>query len=130
MKLAQRVQLVRADRVAQQRERLPDLAFRRYVANMWTEREGFWLPEGAGQRCIGEPKFTPGEDLFLGVDVGGQRGTSAVAWLNERLHVGVEIYRATTGGSTASTRSGSWPPATACARSTSIRGGSARAPTC
>ena len=95
---------------------------------MWTEREGFWLPEGAGQRCIGEPKFTPGEDLFLGVDVGGQRGTSAVAWLNERLHVGVEIYRATTGGSTASTRSGSWPPATACARSTSIRGGSARAP--
>jgi hypothetical protein len=66
VKLAQRVQLVRADRVAQQRERLPDLAFRRYVANMWTEREGFWLPEGAGQRCIGEPKFTPGEDLFLG----------------------------------------------------------------
>ena len=65
---------------------------------MWTEREGFWLPEGAGQRCIGEPKFTPGEDLFLGVDVGGQRSTSAVAWLNEQLHVGVAIYQGDHGG--------------------------------
>jgi phage terminase large subunit-like protein len=83
---------ISVDQLRAARESLPDLAHRRFVANMWTEREGFWLPEGAYQKVVGKPKFTDGEDLWVGCDVGGQRARSAVAWLNESLNVGVGIF--------------------------------------
>jgi phage terminase large subunit-like protein len=53
---------------------------------------GHWLPPGAWQQCIGEPEFTPGEPIWVGVDVGGDRSASAVVWINQMHHVGVEIY--------------------------------------
>jgi phage terminase large subunit-like protein len=71
---------------------LPELAYRRFVANQWTERAGYWLPPGAWQACVGEPEFEPGERVWLGVDVGGERSASAIVWVNERLHVGAAIY--------------------------------------
>jgi phage terminase large subunit-like protein len=76
----------------EQREAVPDLAFRRYHANQWTEREGHWLPPGAWNECVGQPAFTNGEDVWVGVDVGGERSASAVVWLNANLHVGCSIY--------------------------------------
>ena len=76
----------------EQRKRLPDLAYRRFVCNQWTERQGHWLPPGAWQKCVGEPNFEEGEKVWVGVDVGGERSSSAVAWINESLNVGVEIY--------------------------------------
>ena len=81
----------------QQRIRLPDLAYRRFVANQWTERQGHWLPPGSWQSCVGEPRFEDGERVWIGVDVGGERSSSAVAWINERLQVGVEIFHGETG---------------------------------
>jgi len=50
------------------------------------------LPPGAWQTITGEPAFTPGEPVWVGVDVGGDRATSAVAWINASHQVGVEIY--------------------------------------
>jgi hypothetical protein len=47
---------------------------------------------GAWQACIGEPEFTAGEDVWIGVDVGGERSATAVVWVNEDLHVGAGIY--------------------------------------
>jgi hypothetical protein len=47
---------------------------------------------GAWQACAGEPSFEPGERVWVGVDVGGERADSAVVWVNERLHVGVETW--------------------------------------
>lgn len=76
----------------EQREAVPELAFRRFHANQWTERESHWLPPGAWQRCVGEPRFEDGEPLWVGVDVGGSRSTSAVVWINERRHVGCAIF--------------------------------------
>jgi hypothetical protein len=76
----------------EQSEAVPELAYRRFHCGQWTEREGPWLPAGAWQACVGEPELTPGEDVWIGVDVGGERSASAVIWINERLHVGVEIY--------------------------------------
>jgi phage terminase large subunit-like protein len=76
----------------EQREAVPDLAYRRFHANQWTEREGHWLPAGAWQACVGQPEHVPGEDIWIGVDVGGERSASAVIWINERLHVGCSIY--------------------------------------
>jgi phage terminase large subunit-like protein len=78
--------------LSEQRQRLPELAYRRYVCNMWTERQGHFLPEGAWQACVGVPEFADGEPIVVGVDVGGERSSSAVVFLNERLDVGVEIF--------------------------------------
>lgn len=65
----------------EQRQRLPEIAYRRFIANQWTERAGHWLPPGAWQQCVGEPKFEGGERIWIGVDVGGERSSSAVAWI-------------------------------------------------
>jgi phage terminase large subunit-like protein len=76
----------------QQAASLPPLAFARYHANQWVGPEGAWLPPGAWQACVGEPEFTPGEDITIGVDVGGERSATAVVWVNAHLHVGCAIY--------------------------------------
>lgn len=78
--------------LAEQREAVPELAFRRFHANQWVERAGHWLPPGAWQAITGEPSFTEGEPVWVGVDVGGDRATSAVSWINERYQVGIEIF--------------------------------------
>jgi phage terminase large subunit-like protein len=83
---------ITVDQLRERRAALPDLAFRRFVANQWTEREGHWLPPGAWQACIGQPEFADGERVWVGVDVGGERSASAVVWVNERLHVGASIF--------------------------------------
>jgi phage terminase large subunit-like protein len=75
----------------EQRERLPELAFRRYICNQWVEAENYWLPAGSWQACAGEPEFEDGERIVVGVDIGGERADSAVVWINERLHVGCEV---------------------------------------
>ncbi len=77
--------------LAEQREAVPELAFARFHANRWVERAGHWLPPGAWQAITGEPEFTPGEPVWIGVDVGGDRATTAVAWINENYQVGVWI---------------------------------------
>ena len=79
------------------RTRLPELAYRRFIANQWTERQGHWLPPGAWQSCVGVPEFTDGERVWVGVDVGGERSSSAVCWVNESLQVGVEIFHGEAG---------------------------------
>jgi phage terminase large subunit-like protein len=76
----------------QQAASLPPLAFARYHCNQWVGPEGAWLAPGAWNECIGRPEFTPGEDITIGVDVGGERSASAVIWINENLHVGCAIY--------------------------------------
>jgi phage terminase large subunit-like protein len=81
------------DALEQQRQAVHDLAFRRYHANQWTSAESAWLPAGAWQACIGEPRFTEGERIWVGVDVGGERSATAVCWVNDALHVGCEIFQ-------------------------------------
>jgi phage terminase large subunit-like protein len=83
---------ITVDGLEQQRQALPDLAFRRYHANQWTAAESAWLPAGAWQACVGEPRFTVGERIWVGVDVGGERSATAVCWVNDALHVGAEIF--------------------------------------
>lgn len=81
------------DGLASQRDALPELAWRRYHLNQWTARAGAWLPAGAWQACVGRPSFTPGEPVWIGVDVGGTRANSAVVWVNSALQVGAAIYQ-------------------------------------
>jgi phage terminase large subunit-like protein len=83
---------ITTDALAEQRDAVPELAFRRFHANQWVERAGHWLPPGAWQACIGTPVFTPGEPIWVGVDVGGDKSASAVVWINQAHHVGVDIF--------------------------------------
>ena len=48
--------------------------------------------QGAAVRARLSPLDWPGEDVWVGVDVGGERSASAVVWINERLQVGCAIY--------------------------------------
>jgi phage terminase large subunit-like protein len=75
-----------------QRAAVPETAFAQFHACRWGVGEGSWLPPGAWQACVGEPEFADGEDVWIGVDVGGERSATGVVWVNERLHVGCAIY--------------------------------------
>ena len=79
------MQRITAADLAEQREAVPEKAFRRFHANQWTERVSHWLPPGAWRHIQGEPDFTPGEPVSVGVDVGGDKSASAVVWINEAL---------------------------------------------
>ncbi len=50
---------------------------------------------------MGEPDFQDGQDIWIGVDVGGERSASAVVDVNEDLHVGAGIYQARAASSSA-----------------------------
>jgi phage terminase large subunit-like protein len=67
-------------------------AFAQFHACRWGIRESTWLPEGAWAGCRGTVQFVPGERIWLGLDIGGNRSASAVAWLNSKLHVGIAIF--------------------------------------
>ena len=74
---------ITTEQLREQRQRLPEIAFRRYICNQWTTGENYWLPAGAWQACAGETRFEDGERIVIGVDIGGERSDSAVVWLNE-----------------------------------------------
>jgi phage terminase large subunit-like protein len=75
-----------------QRAAIPETAFAQFHACRWGISEGSWLPAGAWQACIGDSTFVEGEDVWIGVDVGGERSATAVVWVNAQLHVGCAIY--------------------------------------
>jgi phage terminase large subunit-like protein len=75
-----------------QKESVSEGAFAQFHCCRWGFSESSWLPEGAWAACRGEVKFEPGERVHVGIDIGGNRSASAVAWLNSRLHVGIAIF--------------------------------------
>jgi phage terminase large subunit-like protein len=91
VKAANPASWISTGQLREQSQRLPELAFRRFICNQWVEAENYWLPAGAWQACAGEPDFTDGERIVVGVDIGGERADSAVVWIDERLHVGCEV---------------------------------------
>jgi len=80
-----------------QRAAVPETAFAQFHACRWGVGEGSWLPPGAWQACTGTPEFTAGEDVWIGVDVGGERSATAVVYVNAALHVGAAIYHGDSG---------------------------------
>ena len=72
---------------------MQDLAYRRFHADQWLEGSASWLPPGAWQACSGEATIEPGERIWVGVDVGGERSASAVVWVTEDLRLDAAIYQ-------------------------------------
>ena len=91
MKAGNPASWISVEDLREQREAVPELAFARFHCNRWVERAGHWLPPGAWQTITGEPAFTDGEPIWVGVNVGGDRSTTAVAWVNQDYQVGVWI---------------------------------------
>jgi phage terminase large subunit-like protein len=71
---------------------LHPLEFARYHGNAWTEAADYWLPPGAWQECASAYRIEDGERVWLGVDIGGERAASAIAYTTEDLRVGVEVF--------------------------------------
>ena len=71
---------------------LHPLEFARYHANAWTESADYWLPPGAWQDCAADYVIEDGERVWLGVDIGGERAASAIAYVTEDLRTGIEIF--------------------------------------
>jgi len=71
---------------------LHPLEFARYHANVWTESADYWLPPGTWQECAADYAIEDGERVWMGVDIGGDRAASAIAYATEDLRIGVEVY--------------------------------------
>jgi phage terminase large subunit-like protein len=62
------------------------------VCNQWTSRIGSWLPAGAWQACASDAPPQEGSRVWVGLDVGGSRGDTAVAFIDKELRVGCAIF--------------------------------------
>ncbi|MEJ7894669.1 MAG: terminase large subunit [Solirubrobacteraceae bacterium] len=72
---------------------LHPLEFARYHANVWTTGATSWLPQGAWQACEGDATIDPGEAVWAGVDVGGERSATALVWVTADLRVGCRTWQ-------------------------------------
>lgn len=70
-----------------QRDSLPLHVFGQFHANQWGRGDGAWLPPGAWAACQGDCSVPEGSELWLGIDVGGSRASSALVGVTEDLKV-------------------------------------------
>jgi phage terminase large subunit-like protein len=78
---------ITADVLAEQRLALPRSVFLQFHAGVWAAGEGAWLPAGAWSACRAEYEVEDGEAVWIGVDVGGSRASSAIVAVTEDLRV-------------------------------------------
>ena len=74
-----------------QRAALPEAAFRRFHAGQWVQTESAIFPPGAWQACAGDATIEPGATIVVGIDAGKNLSDTAIVWVDEQLHVGVEV---------------------------------------
>jgi phage terminase large subunit-like protein len=93
VKRANPLSTITIEDIAADRAGLSDTAFERFTCNRWVEAERYWLPPGAWAACAADYEIEPSEDVWLGVDIGGERSASAVVWATEDLRVGVDVFQ-------------------------------------
>jgi phage terminase large subunit-like protein len=84
---------IAAKDLRRQRRAVAELAFRQFHAGQWGAAEGAWLPAGAWQACAGDATIEDGEEVWLGVDVGGSRAASAVVAVTADLRVQARTWQ-------------------------------------
>jgi phage terminase large subunit-like protein len=73
---------------------VPEPAFRRFHRNEHaTAGESTWVAPALWQACRADYEIEPGEEIFVGVDIGGTRALSSVCWVTGDLRVGVRSWR-------------------------------------
>ncbi len=78
---------ISADVLAEQRHALPRPVFLQFHACVTGAGEGAWLPPGAWTACKDSYEVEAGEPVWIGVDVGGSRASTAVVAVTEDLRV-------------------------------------------
>jgi phage terminase large subunit-like protein len=81
-KQANPLSLITRKWLREQREALHEVDYQRFHLNRWVGRIGSWLPAGAWAACANGARPEPGCDIWVGVDLGGARADSAVAWIS------------------------------------------------
>lgn len=78
------------DDLAREARRLPEPVFRRLHLNQWTDSVDSWVSASDWDACKGEVRLDDAPDLWIGVDIGVKRDSSAVVevgWVEDKLHV-------------------------------------------
>jgi phage terminase large subunit-like protein len=66
----------------------PESEFRRYYLNQWVKGEDAAIQPAVWDACRGPEKIPAGSDIWVGVDIGEKRDTSAVDWIAETMRGG------------------------------------------
>jgi phage terminase large subunit-like protein len=82
-KKANPLSLITPKWLREQHEALNEIDYQRFHLNRWVGRIGSWLPAGAWQQCANGARPKEGADVWVGVDLGGARADSAVAWMSK-----------------------------------------------
>lgn len=77
------------DSLRDQKERVTPQAWESFHCGRWGVSEGAWLPPGAWGACRADYEVEPGEEVWLGVDIGGSRAASAIVGVTADLRVAV-----------------------------------------
>lgn len=88
---------ITAEGLRDQREAVQDRAFRRFHCNQITLDDRSWLPPGAWQSCAGDAHIEPGEPIWVGCDLGGERSASALMIVSSDLRIAAHIYQGNEG---------------------------------
>jgi phage terminase large subunit-like protein len=78
---------ITAQALAEQRLALPRAVFLQFHANVMGAGDGAWLPAGAWTDCKCDYTVEQGEPVWVGVDVGGSRASTAVVAVTRDLRV-------------------------------------------
>lgn len=102
--------------LAEQREAVPEMAFRRFRANQWTERESHWLPPAHGKPYKANPFSPPASRSGSASTSAAISQRAPLSGSTARIRSASRSTTATQVSSTASTRSANSPTSTTCAR--------------
>jgi phage terminase large subunit-like protein len=92
---------ITTERLEKERKRFPPAVFERRHLNRWTAAEVVWLEPSLWDECKGKPVFDDGDDVFVGVDLGVKRDTTAVVLVKReetgesskpKLHVRAHVF--------------------------------------
>lgn len=83
------------DSVVRRYNEIPEFEFRRYYLNQWTPASDAWLPPGAWMACKGEVEIEPGDDVYVGIDLGAKHDSSAVVEIGQfgnEFHIRAHVF--------------------------------------
>lgn len=83
-KLANPASWIDTEDLVRESKRHPLSVFRRLHLNVWTAAEDIWLPAGAWENCVSDERIQPGEDVWVGVDLGLTHDSTAVVEIAKR----------------------------------------------
>jgi phage terminase large subunit-like protein len=93
VKAANPASWVTIDGLAEQREAVHELTFKRYHANVWTGGQSPFITADVWDLCAGQPDIPAGADVVLGVDASIRHDSTAIAMVRRDGDVFHALWR-------------------------------------